>query len=46
MIGQSGDGGLEVVADIQLGVTSVREIVQAKRHRRTIQRKDLDALRG
>ncbi|MDE2677212.1 MAG: restriction endonuclease [Gemmatimonadota bacterium] len=45
-IGQSGDGGVDVVADIQLGVTSVREVVQAKRHKRTIQRKDLDALRG
>lgn len=44
--GQSGDGGVDVVADIQLGVTSVREVVQAKRHKRTIQRKDLDALRG
>ena len=46
VIGQSGDGGVDVVADIQLGVTSVREVVQAKRHKRTIQRKDLDALRG
>ena len=44
--GQSGDGGVDVVANIQLGVTSVREVVQAKRHKRTIQRKDLDALRG
>lgn len=25
----------------KLGVTSVREVVQAKRHKRTIQRKDL-----
>ena len=46
VVGQSGDGGVDVVADIQLGVTSVREVVQAKRHKRTIQRKDLDALRG
>ena len=46
VIGQSGDGGVDVVADIELGVTSVREVVQAKRHKRTIQRKDLDALRG
>ena len=43
---RSGDGGIDVVADIELGITSVREVVQAKRHRRTIQRKDLDALRG
>ena len=46
VIGQSSDGGVDVIADIQLGVTSVREVVQAKRHKRTIQRKDLDALRG
>ena len=43
---QSGDGGVDVVAEIELGVTSVREVVQAKRHRRTIQRKDVAALRG
>lgn len=43
---RSNDGGVDVVADIELGITSVREVVQAKRHRRTIQRKDLDALRG
>ena len=43
---RSGDGGVAVVADIELGITSVREVVQAKRHKRTIQRKDLDALRG
>ena len=42
----SGDGGVDVIADIELGITSVREVVQAKRHRRTIQRKELDALRG
>ena len=43
---RSGDGGVDVVANIELGITSVREVVQAKRHKRTIQRKDLDALRG
>ena len=43
---RSGDGGVDVVGDIELGITSVREVVQAKRHRRPIQRKDLDALRG
>ena len=42
----SGDGGVDVIADIELGISSVREVVQAKRHKRTIQRKDLDALRG
>lgn len=44
--GQSGDGGVDVVAEIELGVTSVREVVQVKRHRRTIQGKDVAALRG
>ena len=43
---QSGDGGVDVVAEIEIGITSVTEVVQAKRHRRTVQRKDLDALRG
>ena len=43
---RSGDGGVDVVADIELGITSVREVVQAKRHKRPVQRKDLDALRG
>ena len=42
----SNDGGVDVIARIELGITSVREVVQAKRHKRTIQRKDLDALRG
>ncbi len=43
---RSGDGGVDVVGEIELGITSVRECVQAKCHKRTIQRKDLDALRG
>ena len=43
---QTSDGGVDVVADIEVGITSIREVVQAKRHRRPIQRKDLDALRG
>lgn len=42
----AGDGGVDVVADIELGITSVREVVQAKRVRRTVQRHVLDALRG
>ena len=46
VVGQSGDGGVDVVAEIELGVTSVREVVQAKGHKQTVQRKDLDALRG
>jgi restriction system protein len=43
---RSGDGGVDVVGDIELGITSVREVVQVKKHRRAVQRKDLDALRG
>ena len=43
---RSGDGGVDVVANIELGITRIREVIQAKRHKRTIQRKDLDALRG
>ena len=43
---RSNDGGVDVVGSIELGITSVREVVQVKRHRRPIQRKDLDALRG
>ena len=46
VVGQSGDGGVDVIAELELGVTSVREVVQAKRHKNTVQRKDLDALRG
>ena len=42
----SNDKGVDVVGKIELGITSVREVIQVKRHRRTIQRKDLDALRG
>ena len=42
----SGDGGVDVVGEIELGITSIREVVQVKRHRKTIQRRVLDALRG
>ena len=27
VVGQSGDGGVDVIAEIELGVTSVREVV-------------------
>jgi restriction system protein len=40
------DKGVDVVADIELGITSVREVVQAKRQKTNIQRPVLDALRG
>ncbi len=43
---RSRDGGVDVVGDVDVGITSVREVVQVKRHRHAIQRKDLDALRG
>lgn len=46
VVGQSRDGGLVMVAEIELGVISVRELVQAKRHKNTVRRKDLDTLRG
>lgn len=42
----SNDKGIDVLGDIQVGITSVREVVQVKRHKAKIQRKDLDALRG
>ena len=42
----SGDGGVDVTGEIELGITSVHEVVQAKRHRKTVPRKDMDALRG
>ena len=42
----SGDGGVDVIANIEVGITSVKEVVQVKRHNSTIPRKDVDALRG
>ncbi len=43
---KSGDGGVDVTARIQLGITDVVEVVQVKRHARNIQRSVMDALRG
>ncbi len=43
---RSGDMGVDVVGSIEMGITSVREVVQVKRHRANIQRPVLDALRG
>lgn len=40
------DKGVDVVANIELGISSVREVVQAKRHRGNIGRPVLDQLRG
>lgn len=41
-----GDGGVDVVADIELGITSVREVIQVKRQQANVHRPVLDALRG
>ena len=43
---KSHDQGVDLIADIELGITSVREVIQVKRHQRNIQRPALDALRG
>jgi restriction system protein len=40
------DKGVDVVADIELGISSVREVVQVKRHKGSIGRRVLDELRG
>ncbi len=42
----SNDKGVDVVGNIEVGITAVREVVQVKRHRSNIQRPVLDALRG
>lgn len=40
------DKGVDVVANIELGISSVREVVQVKRHKGNINRQVLDGLRG
>jgi len=40
------DKGVDVVANVELGVSSVREVVQVKRHRGNLGRPVLDQLRG
>jgi restriction system protein len=40
------DKGVDVVANIELGISSVREVVQVKRHKGNINRQVLDQLRG
>ncbi len=42
----SNDKGVDVVANIELGISSVREVVQVKRHMGSINRTVLDQLRG
>ena len=44
--GGSRDKGVDVVADIELGISQVREVVQAKRQQGNIRRPILDQLRG
>ena len=38
--------GVDVIANIELGISSVREVIQVKRQHRAIHRPILDALRG
>ncbi len=42
----SNDKGVDVVGTIEVGITSVREVIQVKRMRGNVQRPVLDALRG
>lgn len=42
----SGDYGVDVVATVQFGITTITEVVQVKRHQNTIHRPVLDQLRG
>jgi restriction system protein len=42
----SNDKGVDVVADFEVGISSVREVVQVKRHSGSINRTVLDQLRG
>jgi restriction system protein len=43
---RSSDGGVDVVANIEVGITPVREVIQVKRRKGNIQRRVLDELRG
>lgn len=43
---QAGDKGVDVVATVQFGITTVTEVVQVKRHQSSISREVLDQLRG
>ena len=44
--GGTNDKGVDVVADIELGISSVREVIQVKRYKGNIGRPTLDQLRG
>lgn len=43
---EAGDKGVDVVATIRFGITTVREVVQVKRYQGNINRQVLDQLRG
>ena len=43
---QTGDKGIDVVANVQVGITNVREVVQVKRVHGNLNRRVLDELRG
>lgn len=42
----SGDKGVDVIGSVEFGITSIREVIQVKRHQDTIGRTVLDQLRG
>lgn len=43
---QSGDKGIDVIANFQFGITQIKEVVQVKRQQGSITRPVLDQLRG
>ncbi|MBP7508126.1 MAG: restriction endonuclease [Prolixibacteraceae bacterium] len=43
---QSGDQGVDVVGTVQIGISTITEVVQVKRHRANISRSVIDQLRG
>ena len=43
---QSGDQGVDVVGEIQSGISIVKEVIQVKRHKSNITRPVIDQLRG
>ena len=43
---QSGDKGVDVVANFQFGITDIKEVVQVKRSEQTVRRPLIDQLRG
>lgn len=43
---QSGDQGVDVVGTVQIGISTITEVVQVKRHKSNINRPLIDQLRG